>query len=178
MSDGAAAMSTGTAKSPADFLKSIKGKPVLVKTNSGVDYKGTGIAAACLPLFNTAATRFARHAAAYCHSALTPIDQGVVHCSMQRRDTGLLRWLHEHRDGANRGAAGLRFDATLTAAGCHRLQLSTVLQQRPMPSSLDSGALLTGSVDESEKRKLDVSCSCVRAMPERLQVQNAFSHEE
>lgn len=25
---------------PADFLKSIKGKPVLVKLNSGVDYRG------------------------------------------------------------------------------------------------------------------------------------------
>ncbi len=27
-------------KSPADFLKSIKGTPVLVKLNSGVDYRG------------------------------------------------------------------------------------------------------------------------------------------
>ena len=29
------------AKTPADFLKSIKGKPVVVKLNSGVDYRGT-----------------------------------------------------------------------------------------------------------------------------------------
>jgi U6 snRNA-associated Sm-like protein LSm6 len=28
------------ARSPADFLKSIKGKPVVVKLNSGVDYRG------------------------------------------------------------------------------------------------------------------------------------------
>eukprot|EP00887_Chlorella_sp_A99_P002899 scaffold6.g2899.t1 len=27
-------------KTPADFLKGIKGKPVLVKLNSGVDYRG------------------------------------------------------------------------------------------------------------------------------------------
>ena len=28
------------AKTPSDFLKSIKGKPVVVKLNSGVDYRG------------------------------------------------------------------------------------------------------------------------------------------
>ena len=28
------------ARTPADFLKSIKGKPVVVKLNSGVDYRG------------------------------------------------------------------------------------------------------------------------------------------
>ncbi len=32
------------AKTPSDFLQSIKGKPVLVKLNSGVDYRG-----ACVP---------------------------------------------------------------------------------------------------------------------------------
>lgn len=30
-------------KTPADFLQSIKGKPVVVKLNSGVDYRGEGI---------------------------------------------------------------------------------------------------------------------------------------
>jgi U6 snRNA-associated Sm-like protein LSm6 len=30
----------GAAKTPADFLKSIKGKQVVVKLNSGVDYRG------------------------------------------------------------------------------------------------------------------------------------------
>ena len=39
-------MSTGgekgsaTTKTPADFLKSIRGRPVVVKLNSGVDYRG------------------------------------------------------------------------------------------------------------------------------------------
>jgi len=34
----APASQSGT--SPSDFLKSIKGKPVVVKLNSGVDYRG------------------------------------------------------------------------------------------------------------------------------------------
>ncbi|XP_021774788.1 sm-like protein LSM36B [Chenopodium quinoa] len=31
---------TGNTKTPADFLKSIRGRPVVVKLNSGVDYRG------------------------------------------------------------------------------------------------------------------------------------------
>eukprot|EP00798_Chlamydomonas_sp_ICE-L_P024422 gene24419-10021_t len=31
---------SGISKTPAEFLKAIKGKPVLVKLNSGVDYRG------------------------------------------------------------------------------------------------------------------------------------------
>jgi hypothetical protein len=44
-----AAPAQGLSKTPADFLKSIKGKPVIVKLNSGVDYRGelTGRAAPC-----------------------------------------------------------------------------------------------------------------------------------
>lgn len=30
-------------RTPADFLKNIKGKSVVVKLNSGVDYKGEGL---------------------------------------------------------------------------------------------------------------------------------------
>ena len=33
-------MSATDGKSPADFLKAIKGKQVLVKLNSGVEYRG------------------------------------------------------------------------------------------------------------------------------------------
>lgn len=32
--------SGGLVKTPADFLKSIRGRPVVVKLNSGVDYRG------------------------------------------------------------------------------------------------------------------------------------------
>ena len=38
------------AKTPADFLKSIKGKPVVVKLNSGVDYRGAPDGPAGYPL--------------------------------------------------------------------------------------------------------------------------------
>jgi len=40
MADEAGPDAPGTVKSPTDFLKSIKGKTVIVKLNSGVDYKG------------------------------------------------------------------------------------------------------------------------------------------
>lgn len=36
-----AAPPVGSAKTPADFLKSIRGRPVVVKLNSGVDYRGS-----------------------------------------------------------------------------------------------------------------------------------------
>jgi hypothetical protein len=44
----------GEAKTPSDFLKSIRGKPVIVKLNSGVDYRGR---------LHTTATRHAATAA-------------------------------------------------------------------------------------------------------------------
>nr|BAH20395.1 AT2G43810 [Arabidopsis thaliana] len=37
---GVGEKASGTTKTPADFLKSIRGKPVVVKLNSGVDYRG------------------------------------------------------------------------------------------------------------------------------------------
>lgn len=40
MSEAGEAGGASTSKTPADFLLSIKGKPVMVKLNSGVDYKG------------------------------------------------------------------------------------------------------------------------------------------
>lgn len=40
----------GSAKTPADFLKSIKGKPVVVKLNSGVDYRGKTVCGACFQI--------------------------------------------------------------------------------------------------------------------------------
>lgn len=33
----------GAVKTPSDFLKSIRGRPVVVKLNSGVDYRGEGL---------------------------------------------------------------------------------------------------------------------------------------
>lgn len=43
MSGAAEKGSTGTTKTPADFLKSIRGRPVVVKLNSGVDYRGQSL---------------------------------------------------------------------------------------------------------------------------------------
>ncbi|KAK4486510.1 hypothetical protein RD792_009193 [Penstemon davidsonii] len=37
---GATDKASTTTKTPADFLKSIRGRPVVVKLNSGVDYRG------------------------------------------------------------------------------------------------------------------------------------------
>ncbi|KAL1189560.1 Sm-like protein LSM6A [Cardamine amara subsp. amara] len=37
---GVGEKASGSTKTPADFLKSIRGKPVVVKLNSGVDYRG------------------------------------------------------------------------------------------------------------------------------------------
>lgn len=33
----------GTTKTPSDFLKSIRGRPVVVKLNSSVDYRGLSL---------------------------------------------------------------------------------------------------------------------------------------
>mmetsp|Transcript_19306 Transcript_19306/g.36987 ORF Transcript_19306/g.36987 Transcript_19306/m.36987 type:complete len:90 (-) Transcript_19306:361-630(-) len=40
MADAAGNLSVGVSKTPADFLKAIRGRPVVVKLNSGVDYRG------------------------------------------------------------------------------------------------------------------------------------------
>ncbi|KAK8964675.1 hypothetical protein KSP40_PGU018461 [Platanthera guangdongensis] len=40
-SGGSEKSGVGLVKTPADFLKSIRGRPVVVKLNSGVDYRGT-----------------------------------------------------------------------------------------------------------------------------------------
>lgn len=45
-----------SAKTPADFLKSIKGKPVVVKLNSGVDYRGKGSMCLRTDTFHAAAS--------------------------------------------------------------------------------------------------------------------------
>ena len=40
MADAQETAPSSSSRTPADFLNSIKGKPVIVKLNSGVDYKG------------------------------------------------------------------------------------------------------------------------------------------
>lgn len=40
MSTAGSEKGSANTKTPADFLKSIRGRPVVVKLNSGVDYRG------------------------------------------------------------------------------------------------------------------------------------------
>ena len=43
---GSAGGGGGAVKTPSDFLKSIRGRPVVVKLNSGVDYRGIALSLA------------------------------------------------------------------------------------------------------------------------------------
>lgn len=70
----------GSSKSPTDFLKSIKGKLVIVKLNSGVDYRGAANA--------------------------QQSSRALGHTSTIIRGIGVPGWLHEHCYGANRGKGG------------------------------------------------------------------------
>ena len=60
-------------RNPSEFLKQIIGRPVVVKLNSGVDYRG--------------------------EITLIHEEQQPFHAL---RYTGLSRWLHEYRPGADR----------------------------------------------------------------------------
>jgi len=86
---------SASAKTPADFLKSIKGKPVVVKLNSGVDYRGgsPGVLLRRCWLLNCCLTRTIAGGA-----------QALKLRCMSCRNTGMLGWVHEHSDGADRGA--------------------------------------------------------------------------
>ena len=79
----------GASRTPADFLKAIRGQKVVVKLNSGVDYKGAFPVSwmSCLQIGGDLSNE--RHAKPY----------NVAF----RRDAGVPGWLHEHRHGANRG---------------------------------------------------------------------------
>lgn len=96
----------GKPKTPADFLKSIKGKPVIVKLNSGVDYRGK---------FGEGCGR-AGEGDQPCRSSggggdtggggpATSTQCGVLACIsvLSCRGAGVPGWLHEHCDGADRG---------------------------------------------------------------------------
>jgi hypothetical protein len=80
MSGGAGGGAVGSAKTPADFLKSIRGRPVVVKLNSGVDYRGmlyapvVFIAIFCVfPLVSVSPIYFFLH-------IFSPLG---LHCSLQ-----------------------------------------------------------------------------------------------
>ena len=61
-------------RSPNDFLKQVLGRPVVVKLNSGVEYRGMWLV--------------------YSLSVMSHISGRYI---------GLSGWVHEHCNGANRG---------------------------------------------------------------------------
>ena len=86
MSDDAAP-DTGAAKTPADFLKSIRGKPVVVKLNSGVDYRGI---LACLDGYMNIAMEQTEVSASHVHL----VHEGLTDASdaIERRVGRVERW--------------------------------------------------------------------------------------
>ena len=122
-------MESTSAKTPADFLKSIRGKRVVVKLNSGVDYRGAqpprsycyrvvvllllrenflflslddydGNARSCLLLLLLVLL--------LSDSTLTTTRTSAFF-SFTNRDFSVLRWIHEHCNGTHRGeCAGRR----------------------------------------------------------------------
>lgn len=87
-----ALQNASAAKTPADFLKSIKGKPVVVKLNSGVDYRG--IIVNFLLLRSCSLLNF---------MAILFWISTEHHILLPARYPGLFGRIHEHCDGADRG---------------------------------------------------------------------------
>ena len=73
---------TGAAKTPADFLKSIRGKPVVVKLNSGVDYRGI---LACLDGYMNIAMEQTEVSASHVHL----VHEGVRMLPMRLNDASV-----------------------------------------------------------------------------------------
>ena len=115
---------TTSSKTPADFLKSIRGKRVVVKLNSGVDYRGTKRFANNKDF--TQRARKMRLSSSYSYikkdrSFVRVVCACVTHAcvfsclSCMDADTtaliffyhdryfSVLRWIHEHCDGTHRG---------------------------------------------------------------------------
>ena len=88
--DRAMASAAPTKNNPSDFLKTVLGRPVVVKLNSGVDYRGASLASAALPCaLAVGARRLHRLTRRTCHAP--------------HRRACVLGWLHEHCDGADGG---------------------------------------------------------------------------
>jgi hypothetical protein len=129
MADGASnplPVPTGAAKTPSDFLKSIKGKPVLVKLNSGVDYRGklsesalfTAEAYGCMCqlLLQVCSARCKLCTILTCTNGSAQPVKRVNHVTMAAevltehppaalpcRHPRVPRWLHEYCHGTHRG---------------------------------------------------------------------------
>ena len=117
-------MESTSAKTPADFLKSIRGKRVVVKLNSGVDYRGAQpprsycYRVVVLLLRENFLFQLRRNARSclllllllllLSDSTLTTTRTSAFF-SFTNRDFSVLRWIHEHCNGTHRGeCAGRR----------------------------------------------------------------------
>lgn len=80
-----------TGASPGEFLKEIQNKPVVVKLNSGVDYRGAVLSAPVQ--FGAPRWATARYSSIHCDTR----HQSQMIC----RRTRVHRRLHEYRNGAN-----------------------------------------------------------------------------
>ena len=114
---------TTSSKTPADFLKSIRGKRVVVKLNSGVDYRGTKRFANNKELTQRWAWKlrlsssyikkdrsFVRvvcacvtHACVFSCLSCMDADTTALIFFHHDRYFSVLRWIHEHCDGTHRG---------------------------------------------------------------------------
>lgn len=88
MADAAGTLPTGSTGSPSDFLRNVVGQKVVVRLNSGVDYRGMFIDIM---------------SSVYCHAhdvvpavtlAIAP-QSPIVACIYARRNPELSGWLHE-----------------------------------------------------------------------------------
>ena len=116
MADTAEPSSSGSIKTPGEFLQAIKGKPVIVKLNSGVDYKGMCvIAVGESPRARWSEEQYwsrynlVRRHGRRCHAPHSLFQRNCTdrykHCTSPYRNVGMLRWLYEHRNGTNRGTS-------------------------------------------------------------------------
>jgi hypothetical protein len=78
MSSGGEKGST-TTKTPADFLKSIRGRPVVVKLNSGVDYRGLSFSL-CL-IYNPCSLCITSSVKSFFFLSLMPFSAGFIYLS-------------------------------------------------------------------------------------------------
>ena len=110
---------TTSSKTPADFLKSIRGKRVVVKLNSGVDYRGTKrfannkdctqtgeeneLSSLKKKIVRSFVLACVTHACVF--SCLSRMDADTTALIFFHHDRyfSVLRWIHEHCDGTHRG---------------------------------------------------------------------------
>ena len=110
---------TTSSKTPADFLKSIRGKRVVVKLNSGVDYRGTKrfannkdctqtgeeneLSSLKKKIVRSFVLACVTHACVFSCLSCMDADTTALIFFYHDRYFSVLRWIHEHCDETHRG---------------------------------------------------------------------------